>query len=1351
MATGLAGIDLGPKINWDSGPELYNKYRKWKQIVQTIFDGPLNETSEEIKCKYLLIWSGDFGLDLYNSWGFSETESKKLVNYWKKFEEYVNPQANFLIARHKLRLLEQKDKSLEEFLTEIRLTVNDCGYQDSNFRDEMIRDTLVFGIRNDQVRFKCISKGNELTLQKAIEIARNEVATGIHVKELDNTQEVHSVRKSRYPQRNQRSSSKFNASHNHTQTHNPVSPPQQKNSKYQDMKKKSSYTKQSCYFCGRPGKHKRDKCPAKDSKCHKCLKQGHFASVCRSSHSAVHEVDKEFDNLFVGSVETEPVESIDKPEIIREFSVTIKPYHRIYSRLLCKLDTGAATNVLPLDTYSKLFPDSHKLEKATTKLTAYGGKEIQCYGTCTLYLRHRGSKHSVKFNVTDKGGVMLGYPTCKALDLIRVNCEIQTNTKLKPNKGLTKKQVLEDYSDVFSGIGCFPGKPYHIQLKEDSVPVVNPPRSVSIHLQDAFRKELERMESLGIISKVTQPTEWVNSFVIVDKGGGKGIRVCLDPRDINKNIKREHYYTRKIDDITPKMTGCTHFTVVDARSGYWMVALDEESSLLTTFSTPFGRFKYNRLPFGIVVAQDIFQRKMDSLFGDLPGVTGIADDLFVMGTSEENHDRNFINLLKHAGDNNIKFNSEKLQFKVKEAKFFGHVWTPEGIKPSPDKVEAITNMNPPKSVSDLQSFLGLVNYLNRFNPTIATLASPLRELTKKDVTFLWNPEHQAAFDRIKEVIASPTTLSYFDPSKDTIIQSDASLQGLGAVLLQDEKPVCYASRTLTECEKNYSNIERELLAAVWSLEKFNHYVYGKAVKLQTDHKPIVAASKKQISKTSPRLQRLLLRMSKYDVDLEYLPGKQNVIADALSRVDPSHSNCKKENYTEIPEIPVNLITNTVDTKKSDIDRIRENTAMDLNLQMLKKFIIDGWPDLRSNCPPEVIDYWNYREDLSIEDGVIFKCNRIVIPEILRKEMLSLIHQGHMGIEKCLLRAKQSVFWPRVSCEIKQIVSQCGICQQHQRQQSSEPLIPHDLAQYPWQKLGSDLFQYNRHVYLLVVDYYSKFPVVRRLGTTPDSNTIIVHLKSIFCEYGIPEEFISDNGPQYDCRKFKDFCTFYNIHHTTSSPTYAQSNGMAERFVQTVKKLILKTLEAGEDANLALLNYRSTPISHTLPSPAQLLMSRNIKTLLPMSKSLLKSKSPDNDLIKEELYERQKKQKKFYDRKAFCDLPTLQQGQSVRIYNPKVKNWVPATVVTKTNDPRSYYVKSENGIVYRRNRKHLRTTGEKFEHSPHAKFDMTNMDDPDDNQDDMNNNPDPLSVETRPSSKTRSGREVRAPQRLIEHI
>ena len=153
----------------------------------------------------------------------------------------------------------------------------------------------------------------------------------------------------------------------------------------------------------------------------------------------------------------------------------------------------------------------------------------------------------------------------------------------------------------------------------------------------------------------------------------------------------------------------------------------------------------------------------------------------------------------------------------------------------------------------------------------------------------------------------------------------------------------------------------------------------------------------------------------------------------------------------------------------------------------------------------------------------------------------------------------------------------------------------------------------------------------------------------------------------------------------------------------------------------------------------------------MSKSLLKSKSPDNDLIKEGLYERQKKQKKFYDRKSFCDLPTLQQGQSIRIYNIKVKNWVPATVVTKTNDPRSYYVKSENGIVYRRNRKHLRTTGEKFEHSPHAKFDMTNIDDPDDNQDDMNNNSDPLSVETRPSSKTRSGREVRAPQRLIEHI
>ena len=173
--------------------------------------------------------------------------------------------------------------------------------------------------------------------------------------------------------------------------------------------------------------------------------------------------------------------------------------------------------------------------------------------------------------------------------------------------------------------------------------------------------------------------------------------------------------------------------------------------------------------------------------------------------------------------------------------------------------------------------------------------------------------------------------------------------------------------------------------------------------------------------------------------------------------------------------------------ESDLTVLRQHTANDEVLQVLNGLVIDGWPNERKECPPEIIEFWNFRGDLSIEDGIIYKCHRIVVPTVLCKQMLKLIHQGHMGMEKCILRAKQAVYWPNITSDIKQIVSQCNICQTHQKIQRKETLLPHDIAQYPWQKLGSDIFEYKGQKYVLIVDYYTKFPIVRKLGSTPDAN------------------------------------------------------------------------------------------------------------------------------------------------------------------------------------------------------------------------------------------------------------------------
>ena len=340
---------------------------------------------------------------------------------------------------------------------------------------------------------------------------------------------------------------------------------------------------------------------------------------------------------------------------------------------------------------------------------------------------------------------------------------------------------------------------------------------------------------------------------------------------------------------------------------------------------------------------------------------GIADDILCHGNEETTHDTAVITLLETARANNLTFNPNKFVFTSQDCAFFGGHLTPLGCKIDPKKVQAISVMKPPENLQDLQSFLGLVNYLNRFSPALADLTVPLRALCKKDTLFTWESSQEAAFEAIKKEITRAPVLAYFDQSKTSIIQSDASKKGLGAVLLQDNKPVIYASRALTETEQHYSNIERELLSVVFALERFHHYIYGYTATVQTDHKPLVSVWKKSIVCNSPRLQRLLLRLSQYDVNIEYLKGKDNVIADALSRVSPQLT--PKEGEGEEDFIPVHVLTEEI---PADSARIR--------------VVSNGWPELRKDCHPFLLDYWTYREEISAENGLLCKGHRLIVPK-----------------------------------------------------------------------------------------------------------------------------------------------------------------------------------------------------------------------------------------------------------------------------------------------------------------------------------------------------------------------------------
>ena len=327
-------------------------------------------------------------------------------------------------------------------------------------------------------------------------------------------------------------------------------------------------------------------------------------------------------------------------------------------------------------------------------------------------------------------------------------------------------------------------------------------------MQDAYKAELERLQQEDVIIEVNHYTEWVNLIVPVQKPDGH-IRLCIDMRNLNMAIKRNPYYLRTLDGILPQLSKAKTISMGDAMSENWHVPLDLASSILMTFSTPYGKFRWLKLPIVLKIALDIFQERLDRVLALVPNTIGIADSIVIYGENEIEHDASFVTLCETARANGLNGNAKKLQFKSNNCKFFGHKLTPDGLKADKSKIETIVKMSPPKTETDLKSFLGMVNYLGQYTPA-------LDGLYKKDTVWRWDPEHQRAFEGIKSVISSLPVLAYFDVKSEHTIQCDASKQGLGAVLLQEGKPVMYISRTLIETEQRYSNIECELLAVAAS-------------------------------------------------------------------------------------------------------------------------------------------------------------------------------------------------------------------------------------------------------------------------------------------------------------------------------------------------------------------------------------------------------------------------------------------------------------------------------------------------------------------------------------------------------
>ena len=345
------------------------------------------------------------------------------------------------------------------------------------------------------------------------------------------------------------------------------------------------------------------------------------------------------------------------------------------------------------------------------------------------------------------------------------------------------------------------------------------------------------------------------------------------------------------------------------------------------------------------------------------------------------------------------FNSKTCAIKSPQISFFGTIYDEKGVHPDPNKVEDIKMLPTPESATQLQEFLGIITYMGSFVPNLSQNTAILRELLKKDAEFQWTEMHQKAFELVKASICKETTLAYFDRDKESTIQVDASGRGLGAVLLKDEQPMAYASNSLTDAEKRYANIERELLAVVYGAERFHTYVYGKHFKMESDHKPLEVIQLKNLTAAPPRLQRMLLRIQNYDMTIEYRPGKELLLADGLSRLPNPRSK---------QEIDLDISVNMVQFSNNKIQQLRSESKSDPVLNSLQDIIVNGWPNRRYEIAKQLRPFWSYRDELSVEDGVILKRERVLIPKNMQADVLQRVHAVHQGIEKGKLRAKSCV-------------------------------------------------------------------------------------------------------------------------------------------------------------------------------------------------------------------------------------------------------------------------------------------------------------------------------------------------------
>jgi hypothetical protein len=1047
-----------------------------------------------------------------------------------------------------------------------------------------------------------------------------------------------------------------------------------------NVSEKKSVTVPECYCCGEKG-HKKPDCSQLSQTCGFCGLQGHFEKMClkkrnRQLPSARKRVGRKYPQkpqktgYVDASSDNESGEDTYKVEVNATGDQPLMvEVHMNGDPILMEVDTGAKRSIMSEKVYNTL-QLKPALQPTRSVLKTYSGERIRPLGVIDIKVMYGNQDLLLPLIVAPgDSATLLGRDWLNKLKLDWPSLHDQWAEIKK-----VSVSILDEYSELFN---VKSDVKIAVSLAVD--PSVPPrfckARSLPFALRPKVEEELERLEKAGTITSVNT-SSWASPIVPVIKSDGS-VRICGDYKvGVNRALVTDVYPLPTPDDLFAALADSKIYSKLDMKNAYLQLPLSEDSREIVTINTHKGLFTYNSLPFGVSSAPSVFQRTLEGIIGGVQGVSLYLDDILVCGASQVEHDQRLHMVLKKLSDAGLRLKREKCEISASSVTYLGHKVSEQGVEVLEDKVQAIAQAPAPSDKQQLQSWIGMVTYYDKFLPNLSTVLEPLHMLLRKNVVFKWSDKQETAFKKCKRLLQTSPVLCHYDPAKPLILTVDASAYGLGAVLshkLEDgEHAIAYKSRKLSAAEKNYGQVDKEALAISFGVSKFHKYLYGRFFTIVTDHKPLLGLlgeGKKIPEMTSPRLQRFAIKLSAFNYQLVHKPGKEISNADGLSRLPMS-------NMPEKASVPGEIILamDIVNSSPVSCDKVRCWTDKDPVLSKVKELVRTGkWP-INYDCE-ELKPYVSRKYELSIEEGVLMWGSRVIIPPRGRDDLLKELHVGHPGASRMKALARSYVWWPKCDTEIEGMVQKCVACQQQRQMPAAPPLHPWEYPERPWSRIHLDYAgPFLGNMFLVIVDAFSKWVEIHVVQKSTSAVTIS-KCRQTFATHGLPEVIVSDNGTCFTSSEFQSFVKECGAKHITSAAFHPSTNGLAENAVKSFKRSMKKMHESGSVKDTVakyLLQQHITPHTTTGQTPAELLMQRRLR-------SRLEAVKPD---LSTTVRKKQRAQKLNYDKKAKSREFKIEDTVLCKNHAAHGKKWLEGEIVTQSG-PVSFLVQLTDGRIVNR--------------------------------------------------------------------